>query len=1040
MTPVIGWLEIIVDGLPLQLLEVWGRVSYVVGLALAICAFGGFTLRPGNRWGFGRERQTWDATAFLSVPLTFVLVIVSGYAGSFIVLVPGAQTFESLKDLVVLLCIVLFGYPALLAVPPAYMLSDLIEGVPPGFVLSWAEGYFFWTAFVWIAYQLIGGDPDFRRARTWANYGVFVALVMILDPVMWGYICSHEFTPAISYRNITSALFFTLSVTWLLAPWAFLVALPLARRFGWFWGDIPGRVRQRAFGTADWIWVTGRSQTPSEAGQASDGLPIRVFIFAPFIVLLLVLVGATAIVALRSAEDEASALASRLHQEAAANLEIRLDRYFDRAASATDAERRDALVTLLRGHAIGPDGRAFILDSRGNLIAASVPEDPVVARAIAELMKHLGPSGLTDPRLESRFDRVTSRPLSRETWLTHAMTYRHPSGDRSWIVVTTMPEAFYLAGVRTLSSRSAMVFALAIVLSLILAAVLASIVTAPLRRIARATQRMALGDLQTRAPGSRLAELGALAESFNHMAGRLGGSFDALVAEVETRKRRERELEESESRLRASEEHLEALVASRTTELRAAKDAAESASRAKSAFLASMSHEIRTPMNAILGYAHLLERDRDLNADQRQKIDVIHASGNHLLALINDILEMSKIEAGRARLAIEPFDLHALLDDVRWMFRDLAERKGLALAFERDRRLPRALQGDAGKVRQVIINLLSNAVKFTGRGRVVVRASSRPVHEDRHLVTVEVEDTGLGVEPENLVRIFDAFDQVSDGVSSGGTGLGLTISRAFARMMQGDIVVTSTPVKGSVFTFTFEAALAPIEKVSEPVARAVPTGLAPDQPAWKVLIVDDVVTNRTLLDELLAPIGFSTRLAASAEEALVVHDQWRPDLVLMDLRMPGIGGLEGIRRLRHGGSKAVIVSVSASGMAETEAETHTAGVDAFVRKPYREGELLAVIGERLGVRYVFESTGTSPGGRDVLARSALSQQLSGLPQALIDDLREAALEGRARRLEMLADQMVGHGGDAAARVRELARAFRYDELIHALPSTTRDGA
>src|SRR6187402_2229176 len=203
MTSVIVWLEQVVGAIPLPLLEVWGRFSYVVGLALAICAFGGFTFRLGDSWGFGRERQAWDAKAFLSLPLTFVLIIATGYIGSFVVFVAGAQTFESLKDLVVLLCIVLLGYPALIAVPPAYMLSDLIEGVPPDFVLHWAEGYFFWTAFVWMAYQLIGRNPDFRRARTWAGYGVFVALVMFLDPVMWGYICSTEFTPDSSYRSIT---------------------------------------------------------------------------------------------------------------------------------------------------------------------------------------------------------------------------------------------------------------------------------------------------------------------------------------------------------------------------------------------------------------------------------------------------------------------------------------------------------------------------------------------------------------------------------------------------------------------------------------------------------------------------------------------------------------------------------------------------------------------------------------------------------------------------------------------------------------------
>jgi two-component system sensor histidine kinase/response regulator len=171
MTTVITGLEEVFGTVPLPLLEVWGRFAYFVGLFLAICAFGGFTFRVGGHWALGRARQGWDAKAFLSVPLTFVLIIATGYLGSFIVLVQGAQTFESLKDMVVLLCIVLFGYPALIAVPPAYMLSDLIEGVPPAFVWNWVEGYFFWTAFVWMAFQLIGRNPDFRQATTWRRYG-----------------------------------------------------------------------------------------------------------------------------------------------------------------------------------------------------------------------------------------------------------------------------------------------------------------------------------------------------------------------------------------------------------------------------------------------------------------------------------------------------------------------------------------------------------------------------------------------------------------------------------------------------------------------------------------------------------------------------------------------------------------------------------------------------------------------------------------------------------------------------------------------------
>ena len=318
----------------------------------------------------------------------------------------------------------------------------------------------------------------------------------------------------------------------------------------------------------------------------------------------------------------------------------------------------------------------------------------------------------------------------------------------------------------------------------------------------------------------------------------------------------EREREQLVLELRKHQEHLEALVASRTIELRAAKEAAESASRAKSAFLANMSHEIRTPMNAILGYAQLLERDQDLGADQKQKVDIIHSSGDHLLTLINDILEMSKIEAGHATLAVEPFDLHALLHDVQLMFRELTENKGLELTFEMDPHLPRALLGDAGKVRQVVINLLSNAVKFTNDGRVDVRACSRAVAGDRHVVAIAVEDTGPGIEPGNLTRIFDAFDQADSTARIGGTGLGLTISLNFARLMHGDLVVESTPGKGSVFTFSFEAAGAAIDAVPARIAHPMPTGLVPNQPDWKVLIVDDEPTNRDLLDELLSRGGF----------------------------------------------------------------------------------------------------------------------------------------------------------------------------------------
>src|SRR5215468_4775492 len=565
MTAIITWYDMIVSIIPLPLLEVWGRFAYIVGLFLAFCAFGGFTFRLGDRWGFGRARQTWNAKAFLSVPLTSVLIIATGYIGSFIVLVPGAQTFESLKDLTVLLSIVLLGYPALITVPFAYGLSDLIEGVPPEFLLAWLPGYFINPACFWIAHQLLGKNPDFRTAATWGRYLAAAILFMAIEPILWGYVCSDKFPSGISYHSITPALFFTTSITWAMGPVAFLAALPLARRFGWFWAEIPGHVRERAIGSSEWAWEAGRGETRGDAGAVPEGLPIRIFIFLPFIALVLVMVGATAIVALRTADDDAARLATRLHHEMSVNIRMRLDDYLARSPSPIDPQREDALVALLRSQAVGTNGRAFIIDRVGKMIVSSAPDrDPVVEGAVAALARHTGPSGLSAAATEFEFDHVTQKPLSRDTWLTYATTYRNDNAGRDWILVTAMPEAFYLAGLHEANSRSAMVSALALVLSLVLAAALASVVTAPLRRMANATRMMARGDLSVRVPGSKLEELGALAAMFNDMAAKLKKSFDDLIGEVETRKRREHELQESEARLRASEERWRSLFETST--------------------------------------------------------------------------------------------------------------------------------------------------------------------------------------------------------------------------------------------------------------------------------------------------------------------------------------------------------------------------------------------------------------------------------------------------------------------------------------------
>jgi PAS domain S-box-containing protein len=461
-----------------------------------------------------------------------------------------------------------------------------------------------------------------------------------------------------------------------------------------------------------------------------------------------------------------------------------------------------------------------------------------------------------------------------------------------------------------------------------------------------------------------------------------------------------------------------------------AKDAAEQASRAKSSFLAHISHEIRTPMNAVLGYAQLLLRDDALGDPQRQKVEVIHSSGSHLLQVLNDVLEMSKIEAGRASLTVAPFDLRGMLADVESMFRVLTAAKGIALEVECDASLPRKLEADGAKIKQVVINLLSNAVKFTESGKIALRASCTPAAADRQMVRIGVEDTGIGIDAEGRGRLFQTFEQLAAGARIGGTGLGLAISRNFAQLMRGDVTVQSTPGAGSLFMFTFEAKIAEVAPAVGDL-RGVPVRIAGDKPRPKILVVDDIATNRAMCSELLSRVGFETRDASNGEEAVAVHETWHPELVLMDLRMPGMNGFDATRRLRASGSKARIVALTASGLSDAEPEALGAGADLFLRKPYDDRDLLRRIGELLGLQYEYKvAFETSPAG--ARERPALSQLVQELPADILRELREAAKAARARRIEEIAKRVSEHSEAAAAAIGDLMRHFRYDLILDAL--------